>query len=139
MDRKAIWKTGFGEIAKASRGIAPAPHKEEGILQRPFEPPSARTNALMYIGLCPTATKLNPPWKTEVSKNAWINLCLPKSSSRLIKKEQQLDSFDQYKQYCTLKAGKNTEWGVFFSCQKLSSQVFITLIPNFLTNIYSNP
>ena len=34
MRGKAIWKTGIGEIAKASKDIAPAPHK--GGLQRPI-------------------------------------------------------------------------------------------------------
>ena len=28
-----------------------------------------------HVGLWPTAIKLNPLWKTEVSKSAWIKLC----------------------------------------------------------------
>ena len=54
MHRKAIWKPGMAEIAEAFRGFAPGPHK--GSLP------------LTYVGLWPTATELNPSWKTGQQK-----------------------------------------------------------------------
>ena len=56
MYKKAIWKPEIREIAYSA----------------PYESLAARTNMLAYIGLCPTTIKLNPSWKTEVSKSAWI-------------------------------------------------------------------
>ena len=40
-----------------------------------LEPPTARINMLMHVGLWLTTIKLNPLWKTEVSKSAWIKSC----------------------------------------------------------------
>ena len=34
--------------------------------------PAARVNVLKHVGLWPTAIKLNPLWKMELSKSAWI-------------------------------------------------------------------
>ena len=63
---KAIWKPGIGEIAKASRD----PTKRA--YSAPYEPPVAIPNVLMHVRLYATAIKLNPSWKTEVNKSAWI-------------------------------------------------------------------
>ena len=37
-----------------------------------YEPQAARANMLTHNGLWPTTIKLNPSWKTEISKSAWI-------------------------------------------------------------------
>ena len=63
MHGKAIWKVGISEIAKSSTDSAP------------YEPIAARANVVTYVGLWPTAIKLNPSWKTEVSRSAWIKPC----------------------------------------------------------------
>ena len=63
MHGKAIWKPGIGEIAKVARGIALKSHKKGGY-STPYEPSAA--NMLSFD------IKLNPSWKTEVSKIAWI-------------------------------------------------------------------
>ena len=73
MHGKAFWKSGIDEIAKASRDIASGPHK--GAYSAPYEIPAARANVLTYVGLWSTAIKLNPSWKMEVSKSAWIKGC----------------------------------------------------------------
>ena len=73
MHGKAFWKSGIDEIAKASRDIASRPHK--GAYSAPYEIPAARANVLTYVGLWSTAIKLNPSWKMEVSKSAWIKGC----------------------------------------------------------------
>ena len=41
----------------------------------PYESPVAMANVLMQVGLWSRAIKLNPSWKTEVSKYAWIKPC----------------------------------------------------------------
>ena len=50
-------------------------------MEKLFEPPATKANVLTHIGLWPTATKLNPSWKTEVSKSAsikpWGGICFP--------------------------------------------------------------
>ena len=70
MHGKAIWKPGITEIAKASKGFAPGAYKED--LQCPLQPKAARANVLTHVGLWSMAIKLNPSWKTVVSKSAWI-------------------------------------------------------------------
>ena len=75
MHGKAIWKLGINEIAKASRDIAPDPYK------RVFAAPHMNdqlqgASMLMYVGVWPMTIKLNPSWKTEVSKSAWIKPCI---------------------------------------------------------------
>ena len=60
MHGTAIWKPRISKIAKASRGSAPYEHS------------AARANMVTFVGLWPTAIKLNPSWKTDVSKSAWI-------------------------------------------------------------------
>ena len=51
MPGKVIWKHGIGEIAKASREIAPVPHKGRrggvGYIAS-YEPPVAMANVLSY-------------------------------------------------------------------------------------------
>ena len=69
---KAIWKPGIAEIVKASRDFAHEPHKGGSPLPPFLEPPAARAYLLTHVELCPTAIKLNPSWKTEVNKSAWI-------------------------------------------------------------------
>ena len=49
------------------------PHKK-GRLQHPKWTPSC-----IHVGLWPMAIKLNPLWKTEVSKSAWIKPCCHKT------------------------------------------------------------
>ena len=50
MHGKAIWKSGIGEIAKASRDIVSwTPH--EGYYSVPYEMPVAMAIVLMYFGL----------------------------------------------------------------------------------------
>ena len=72
MHGKAIWKLGIGEIAKASSDILP------WTPQAGFTAPQMNTqlqgsNELMHhVGLWPMVIKLNPSWKREVSKSAWI-------------------------------------------------------------------
>ena len=66
MHGKAIWNPGIAEIAKGEL---------TGDLKHPLKPPASRANALTYVGLWPMAIKLNPSWKTEVSKSAWIKPC----------------------------------------------------------------
>ena len=70
MHGKAIWKPEICEMAKASRDIAPGPHK--GGLQQPIWTPAARVNVLMHVGLWPRVIKQNPSRKLEVIKRAWI-------------------------------------------------------------------
>ena len=50
MHRKAIWKCVISEIAKASWGIAPGPHKV-GAYRAPYELPAAMANMLTHVGL----------------------------------------------------------------------------------------
>ena len=58
----------------------------------PLEPPAARANVLTHIALWPTAIKLSPLWKSEVSKSAWI-----KSSVGLYKlKETKMKWWEEY-------------------------------------------
>ena len=42
---------------------------------RHINPQLQGVNVLMHVGLWPMAIKLNPLWKTRVSKNAWIKPC----------------------------------------------------------------
>ena len=35
-----------------------------------------RANVLTYVGSWPVSVKLNPSWKTEISKSTWIKLCI---------------------------------------------------------------
>ena len=51
-----------------------------------YKLPAARGNMLTYDGLWPTAIKLNPLWKTEVSKSAWIKPCLWTQKIKILKK-----------------------------------------------------
>ena len=37
---------------------------------------AARVNVLPHVGLWPTYIKLNPSWKTEFGKSAWIKPCI---------------------------------------------------------------
>ena len=69
---KAIWKPGIGETSKASRGSAPEPHKA-GFAAPHMNLQLQEVILLMHIGLWPTSVKLNPSWKSEVSRSAWIN------------------------------------------------------------------
>ena len=69
MHGKAIWKPRLGEIAKASRGIAPGPHKR-GFTAPHMIPHLQGSNMLTDVVLWTSTIKLNPSWKTEVSKSA---------------------------------------------------------------------
>ena len=42
----------------------------------PYKSLVAMPNRLTHVGLWPRAMKLNPSWKTEVSKNAWMKPCI---------------------------------------------------------------
>ena len=68
----------------------------------------------------------------EISSSYFMSL--PKSRPRLIKKE--LDSTLIIAWQCLVRTLNE---GSFFSCQKLSSQVYLALVPYFLRNIYSYP
>ena len=70
MHGKAIWKIRFGDIAKASKDCPWTPQRPH--YSAPYEPPAEGANVLMRVGSWPMVIKLNPSWKTEVSKSAWI-------------------------------------------------------------------
>ena len=74
MHGKVIWKPRIAEIVKAPRDVAPESLKGKGGggLQCTLEPLAARVNMLMHVALWPTAIKLNPSWKTEINKSAWV-------------------------------------------------------------------
>ena len=69
----------------------------------------------------------------ELSSSYFMSL--PKSRPRSIKK-QQLDSTLIIAWPCLVRSLNE---GSFFSCQKLSSQVYLALVTYFLKNIYSYP
>ena len=62
-------KTGLSKIAKASMGISPGP---QGFTAPHMNPQLPGSTVLMHIVSWPMTIKLNPSWKTEVSKCAWI-------------------------------------------------------------------
>ena len=72
MHGKVIWKRGVGELAKASRGIAPGPHK--GAYSAPFEPPVGMANLLKHIGFWPYDHKTQ-----SFMKNGGQQKCLDKA------------------------------------------------------------
>ena len=49
---------------------------QDGLIAPHMNTPAAWANMLKYVGLWPMAIKLNPLWKTEVSKSAWIKFCI---------------------------------------------------------------
>ena len=67
---KANWRQEIAETAKASRGIAPGPHKVG--LTAPHMNLQLQWPMCVHVGLWPTSKALNPSWKMEVSKSAWI-------------------------------------------------------------------
>ena len=61
-------KTGLSKIAKASRGISSGP---QGFTAPHMNPQLQGSTVLMHIVSWSMTIKLNPSWKTEVSKCAW--------------------------------------------------------------------
>ena len=70
------------------------PWTPQGGLTAPhMNPPAASANVLTYIGLWSMTIKLNPSWKTEVNKSAWIkpwNVAISWVPSKMFKESKIL-------------------------------------------------
>ena len=75
---KGYLKTWISKIGKASRGIAPGPHK--GSHSAPYEPPFAMTNMLTHVEWIMAHNH-----KTQSLKNGGQQKCLDKDLANLRK------------------------------------------------------
>ena len=71
---KSYLKTWDRKNSQSFQGHCPWT-RQGGFTALHMNPQLQVANVLPHVGLLPTVIKLNPSWKTEVSKSAWIKPC----------------------------------------------------------------